>query len=104
VDGTEEHRETFAHLVEFVGATEDEARRMMRDDDLWLLEPALRLELPDEEAIEEWRNASDVLETLVHVANHAGLGSMVAIMDAHARVGVALERAKERVRQAQEEE
>jgi hypothetical protein len=30
----EERRETFAHLVERVGLTVDEAERAMRDDDL----------------------------------------------------------------------
>ncbi len=102
---TEEHRrEEFAHLVERVGLTVAEANRAMRDDDLWVTPPELRLELPDDEAVEEWRNACNALDDLVHVANHLGVGTMVAIMDARARAGIALERAEERVRRAQEEE
>ncbi len=57
-------------------------------------------ELPDEEAVEEWRNACNALEDLVHVANRMGLGTIVAIMDAHPRAHIALERARERVRRA----
>jgi hypothetical protein len=100
----EERRETFAHLVETVGFTVDEAQRAMRDDDLWLLEPELRLEVPDEEAVEQWRTAQNVLGSLVAVADQINLATMVAVMDAERRAGIALERAKERVRQAREEE
>jgi hypothetical protein len=102
----EQQQEEVAYLVERVGVTADEAHRMMREDDLWLVELALRLEVPDEEAIEQWRIADDALEALVHVANNIGLGTMVAIMDAKYRVGVALEWTRERVRRAslQEEE
>jgi hypothetical protein len=103
VNGTEERRETLAHLVEAVGFTVEEAERVMRDDDLWLLEPGLRLEVPDEEAVEQWRTADDTLEALIHVADNVNLATMVAIMDARCRVEVALRRTKERVRQAQEE-
>ena len=99
----EERHETFTYLVESVGVSADEADRMMRDDDLWLVPPALRMDLPDEEAIEEWRTACNVLADLVHVANNIGLGTMVAVMDAQYRVGVALERARERAKRAREE-
>jgi hypothetical protein len=98
-----ERHETFAHLVESVGFTVDEAERAMRDDDLWVVPPGLRLEVTDEEAVEEWRKACDALGDLVHAANHIGLETMVAVMDAQYRAGIALERARERVRRAQEE-
>jgi hypothetical protein len=47
----------------------------MRDDDLWIVPPELRLDISDEEAVEEWRTTMDVLEALVHVANNIGLGA-----------------------------
>jgi hypothetical protein len=102
----EERRETLAHLVETVGFTVDEAQRAMRDDDLWLLEPELRLELSDEEAVEEWRIAQNVLGSLVAVADQINLATIVAVMDAERRAGIACARARERVRRAslQEEE
>jgi hypothetical protein len=56
---TEEHRETeaveekrheeFTHLVEVVGLTMDETHRAMRDDDLWVIPPEMRLEATDED-------------------------------------------------------
>jgi hypothetical protein len=99
----EEQRETFAHLEERVGLTVDQAERAMRDDDLWVVPPELRLDVPDEEAVEEWRTAIDVLEPLVHVGNNIGLGVSVALGDAHWRGSIALERARERARQARED-
>ena len=98
-----ERHETLAHLVECVGLSVEAAERTMRDDDLWLLEPEMRLEVPDEEAVEQWRAAYDALESLVHVGGHIGGGTMVAIVDAQTRVGIALERARERVRRGRGE-
>jgi hypothetical protein len=56
---TEEHIETeaveeksheeFAHLVEHVSLTMEEAHRAMRDDDLWVIPPEMRLEATDED-------------------------------------------------------
>ena len=97
-----EQQETFDFLVNWWGAGEDEAMRLMRDDDLWLLGPDLRLGLPDEEALEEWHKACQALGDLAEVAEHMGLGVQVCIMDAQHRAQVALERTQERVRQAQE--
>jgi hypothetical protein len=68
-----EQHEMFDFLVNHFGADEDEARRLMRDDDLWLLGADLRLGLPDEEALEEWRKACDVLGDVVEMASHLGL-------------------------------
>lgn len=94
-------RETeLTHLVEHVGVTPEEARRMMRDDDLWISLPEQRLEVPDAEAVEQWRDAYYALEEFLPIADRGGLGFLVAVTDALARVEVALERAKERVREA----
>ena len=97
-----EQQEIFDFLVNRFGADEDEAKRLMRDDDLWLLGPDLRLGLPDEEALEEWRKACHALGDMVEMAEHIGLGAQVCIMDAQHRAQVALEWTQERVRQAQE--
>ena len=99
----EERRETYTRLVEYIAVSPEEAERMMRDDDLWLVEPQLRVDVPDEEAVEQWRIASHVLGSLFEVADQINLATLVAIMDAQCRAGVALERAQERVRQAREE-
>ena len=76
----------------------------MCDDDLWVAPPEIRLEIPEEEAVKEWREAYNALGDLMPFADRIGLGMMAAVSDALERVGIALERAKERVRQAQEEE
>lgn len=76
----------------------------MRDDDLWVAPPELRLQVPNEEAVKEWREAYNALGDMVHVANRIGRGTMAAVMDAQCRAKIALQRAKERVRQAQEED
>ena len=93
-----------AAVVERVGMSVDEAERVLRDDDLWVAPPEMRLDVPDEEAIEEWTTAYYVLGDLMHVADRIGLGITAVIGDAQARVQIALERARERVRQAHEEE
>jgi alpha/beta superfamily hydrolase len=49
----------------------------------------MRLDVTDEEAIEEWRTASHALEALVHVADYVGLGALVAIEDAQRRAEIA---------------
>ena len=100
----DKQREEFAHLVERVGMPVDEAERVLRDGDLWVAPPEMRLDVPDEEAIEEWTTAYYVLGDLMHVADRIGLGTMAAIGDAQARVQIALERTKERVRRAREQE
>jgi hypothetical protein len=99
----EERHETFAHLTGIVGKTADEAERMMRDDGLWLLEPELRLDVPDEEAVKQWRTACNVLADLADVADSINLATVIAVMDAGTRASIALERTRERVRQAREE-
>jgi hypothetical protein len=64
----------------------------------------MRLDVPDEEAVKEWREAYNALESLMHVAEYMGPGTMAAIADALSRVEVAQERAREGVRRAQEQE
>jgi hypothetical protein len=98
-----ERRATFTRLVDIVGMTEAETQSAMHDDDLWLAPPELRLDVPDEEAVKEWQTASDALEALHGVADLIGLGTLVAIDDAQRRAEIACARARERVRQAQEE-
>ncbi len=64
----------------------------------------MRLEISEEEAVREWREAYSALGDLMPFADRIGLGMMAAVSDTLERIGIALERAKERVRQAQEEE
>ncbi len=63
----------------------------------------MRLEISEEEAVRERREAYSALGDLMPFADRIGLGMMAAVADALERIGIALERAKERVRQAQEE-
>ena len=44
-------------LVETVGCSVEEARARLRDDDLWLVNPEMRLGLRTEEEIEQMRRA-----------------------------------------------
>jgi hypothetical protein len=60
----------------------------------------MRLGVPDEEAVKEWRTAYHALDDLVHVADRIGEGTLVAVMDAQERARIALQRARERIRQA----
>ncbi len=90
-------------LTERVGYTLEEAERAMRDDDLWSVPPAQRLELPDEEAEKEWHEAYHVLDSLVLIAHHLNQATLLALMDVQARAEIALKRAKARVREASTE-
>jgi hypothetical protein len=60
--------------------------------------PEQRLEVPDEEAAKEWREAYYALGDLVQIAGRINQATLTAVMDAHPRL--ALERAKARVREA----
>jgi hypothetical protein len=65
----------------------------------WLM-PEQRLEVPDEEAAKEWREAYYALGDLVQIAGRINQATLTAVMDAQARAEIALERAKARVREA----
>ena len=98
-----ERQEMLEYLTERVGFTEEEAERAMRDDDLWVSLPEQRLEVPDEEAITEWRAAHRALADLLPLADHIGTGFLIAVTDAMSRTEIALERAKVRVRESSAE-
>jgi hypothetical protein len=46
----------------------EEAHRAMRDDDMWVIPPEMRLEATDEEAVEEWRNIPELSRSLANSA------------------------------------
>jgi hypothetical protein len=100
LEDAREREEMLEHLTVDVGMSREGAKRAMRDDDLWIVQPSLRMDLPDEEAVEQWSDATYVLDALVTVADRIGLGTMVAIMDARERADVALKRTRARLREA----
>jgi hypothetical protein len=87
-------------LAEILGCDREEAKRLLRDDDLWLVLPAGRLGVPDDEAVKAWEAAHWDLETLVHVADCMGAAALVAVTDAQMSVDEALGRARKRVGEA----
>jgi cold shock protein len=57
-------------------------------------------QVPDEEAIKEWRATARALRDLLPLAENIGLGFLIAATDATERVEMALERAEARIREA----
>jgi hypothetical protein len=101
--------EDFAHLVGRVGVSEEEARLMMRDDDLWIFDPAFRFgsELEGEEGVRQWEVVAGLAQGFAELAdNSIDLSNPAAtqlIGDAAARAEEALRRARARLEGASEE-
>jgi hypothetical protein len=57
------------------------------------------LEVPDEEAVKEWRDVACALGDMLPLADHIGYGFLVAVLDARERVEMALERVEAKVRE-----
>ena len=87
-------------MVEEVGLDVEEAWARMQDDDLWLIEPEMRLSLQDEEAIERLERAGAYLGDLAMFnASHTTFPdeAMVLLLDARDRAKEAARRARERL-------
>jgi hypothetical protein len=101
----EARREMLAQLLERVAVPVDEAQDLIRDDDEWVAESEVRLYIPEEELVEEWKYAVDQLSHLATAAAGGGLfGSVVVaicLADVEERAEEALRRARERARQTQ---
>jgi hypothetical protein len=91
------------YLTEWVGVSEEEARLMLRDRDLWIIDPATRYdpELEGEEGVKLWEGVVDLAEGFSELAaNRVDLTNPAAtqlIHDAAVRAKEALRRARERV-------
>jgi hypothetical protein len=57
------------------------------------------LEVPDEEAVKEWRDVACALGDMLPLADHIGYEFLVAVLDAIERVEMALERVEAKVRE-----
>jgi hypothetical protein len=98
------NEQELTYLTEFVGIEEDEARRMLVDSDLWILEPSMRFAIEEEEAVRVWKEAADKLGGLAFLCIDGDIFGNNAITqciaDAEARAREALRRARERARGA----
>ena len=67
-----EEVETIRYLTEESGVSEEEARLMMRDPDLWILDPAARYgyELEGEEGVRHWQAAYELAQDLAEFATN----------------------------------
>jgi hypothetical protein len=103
-----------AEVVEYLtsrGLDRPEAELAAKDADLWINDPYMRYAIEDEEAVKQWRAAAEYLGDLVTLGVNSPIyapwfneATIQALDDAHDRASIALERAKERRRQTQEEE
>lgn len=103
-----EYEQDLRYLTERVGVTEEEARLMLRDEDLWIIDPATRYdpELEGEEGVKLWEGVVNLAEGFAELAaNRIDLTNPAAtqlIHDAAARAREALRRARERLEGADE--
>jgi hypothetical protein len=99
-----QREQNLVYLTEDCGIEQDEAERMLVDDDLWILEPSLRFAFSDEEALEVWREAVNKLETLANIGyGFEFFGNEAVtqcIADAEERAREALRRARQRALEA----
>jgi hypothetical protein len=97
----DERQDMVEYLTEKVGTSLEETELMIRDSDLWLLEPEQRYVLDGEEAVEVWQTAVLKLEALADVAYQADVFGNVGVSqlmaDNVARAKEMLRRARERV-------
>ena len=97
-----ERAETIRHLVEVSGVTEEEALKMMRDEDLWILDPAqcYGSELEGEKGVRLWEDAYELASSLAaYTTDHVDLRNPAITQlanDAAERAREALRRTRER--------
>ena len=97
-----EYEEDVRYLVDKVGVSEDEARKMMRDEDLWIIEPAMRYgsEFEGERGVRLWEDAYELADGIAtYCTNHVDLRNPAITQlasDAAERAREALRRARGR--------
>ena len=88
---------------ERIGLSREEAEQMLVDHDLWLLHPATRFSIDDEEAVKQWGCAADFAEALGMMGLQNGLVNEAAtqlMLDAADRAREAQRRALQRLEDA----
>ena len=94
--------QTLKYLMKEIGVTEEEARLKTRDQDLWILDPAMRFDehLQGDEGVRRWEEAALIVRNIADIVSNgpgaieAGPAMTQLIWDAAARAEEALRRAR----------
>ena len=80
-----------------IGISRREAELRLVDPDLWLLDPEGRYSFEDEEAVRQYSEAIDALQTFIHLAErYVNEATVQLLIDARVRAEEALRRAQAR--------
>lgn len=102
-----EREQTLKRLVDDVGMSPRQAELVMRDDDLWLLEPESRWPWEGEDAVSQWHDARAFVMTLsegftAHGAGVVNDATVQLLRDLEERAEEALRRARARAYERRE--
>jgi len=91
--------EQVKYLTEEIGLGQDDARKRLQDEGLWMLPPEALLGFEPEEAVEEWTGAIDGLGRAAELFSNYNAATSQALWDARERASEALRRAQRRLQE-----